>query len=95
MARLGVGPNGLRLFFAAGEAARTGKILCGNTLAVRFGMPVRRLLDLIMREGVEHHFAMVHADLRDDLLALARWLQLPTLDANGILAADAALGGVR
>jgi L-fucose isomerase-like protein len=95
MARLGVGPNGLRLFFAAGEAARTGKILCGNTLAVRFSMPVRQLLDLIMREGVEHHFAMVHADLRDDLRALARWLQLPAVDANGVLAAGAASGGIR
>ncbi|MEN6532666.1 MAG: hypothetical protein ABFD89_03330 [Bryobacteraceae bacterium] len=83
MTRLGVGPNGLRLFFAGGEAVKTGKILCGNTLAVRFDMPVRQLLDLIMREGVEHHFAMIHADIRAELRALARWLQLPTVDVDG------------
>ncbi len=83
MARLGVGPDGLRLFFAGGEAVKTGKILCGNTLAVRFDMPVRQLLDLMIREGVEHHLAMIHADIRPQLRALAPWLQLQVLEAGG------------
>ncbi len=82
MARLGVDPRGLRLFFAGGEAQTTGPILCGNTLAVRFAQPVRKLLELILREGVEHHFALVHADIRPELGALARWLDIGVLDAN-------------
>lgn len=84
MARLGAGPDGLRLFFAAGEAAKTGHILCGNTVALRFAMPVRRLLDLILRQGVEHHFAMVHADIRPQLRSVARWLDLDVIDAEAI-----------
>ena len=36
MARLGVGPDGLRLFFAGGEAVDPGPILRGNPAAIRF-----------------------------------------------------------
>jgi len=81
MARVGVGPHGLRLFLAGGEAARTGRILCGNTLAVRFSVPVRKLLDTILREGVEHHFALVHADILAELSALARWVKVDVIQA--------------
>jgi L-fucose isomerase-like protein len=83
MTRLGVGPRGLRLFCAVGQAARTGRILCGNTLALRFERPVRDVLEFIVRNGVEHHFAMVHADIGAELRAVARWLDLEVLDADG------------
>lgn len=82
MTRLGAGPDGLRLFYAVGQAAKTGHILCGNTLALRFERPVRQVLELIVRNGVEHHFAMVHADIREELRALARWLDLGVIDAD-------------
>jgi L-fucose isomerase-like protein len=83
MARLSVGPRGLRLFFAGGEATRPKANLAGNCWAVCFQRPVRELVDVILREGLEHHTALVHADLRDDLRSLARWIDLETLDVDG------------
>jgi L-arabinose isomerase len=43
---------------------------------------VRRLQDILIRQGMEHHTALVHADLRDDLRSLARWIDLETLDVD-------------
>lgn len=83
MARLGVGPNGLRMFFAGGEAVEPEATLAGNCWAVRFEAPVRRLLDIILGEGLEHHTALVQADVRADLRRIARWLGLEMLDVDG------------
>ena len=83
MARLGVGPDGLRLFFAGGEAVDTGPILRGNPAGIRFDTPVRRLLKIILDEGMEHHYAMIHADIRPELRIMAKWLDMPTIDVDG------------
>lgn len=83
MVRLGVGPAGLRLFFAGGEAVDPGAILRGNPAAIRFDMPVRQLLKIILDRGVEHHFAMIHADIRPELRILAKWLDLGAIDVDG------------
>ena len=82
MARLGVGPQGLRLFFAGGEAVDTGPILRGNPAGIRFDVPVRKLLKIILDEGMEHHYAIVHADIRPELRIIAKWLDMPTIDVD-------------
>ena len=82
MARLGVGPEGLRMFFAGGEAVEPEATLAGNCWAVRFETPVRRLLDIILDQGLEHHTALVQADVRPDLRRIARWLGIKTLDVD-------------
>ena len=84
MARLSVGPKGLRLFFAGGQAVAPKVNLAGNTWAVCFRTPVRQLVDVIIRQGMEHHTALVHAELADDLRSLARWIDLETLDVDGM-----------
>jgi L-fucose isomerase-like protein len=82
MARLGTGPDGLRLFFAGGEAVPCTVTLQGNPFTVRFCTPVRRLLDTILATGMEHHYAMIHADLRPELRRLARWIGVETIDVD-------------
>ncbi len=82
MARLGVGPQGLRLFFAGGEAVDTGPILRGNPAGIRFDTPVRRLLKIILDEGMEHHYVIVHADIRPELRIMAKWLDMGTIDVD-------------
>jgi len=82
MARLGVGPRGLRLFFVGGQAVPPQANLPGNCWAVRFDAPVRRVVDVVIGQGLEHHTALVHADIRDDLRRIARWLDLETLDVD-------------
>ncbi len=82
MARLGVGPRGLRMFLVGGQSVPPRANLPGNCWAVRFDAPVRRVVDTIIGEGLEHHTVLVHADIRDDLRRLARWLDLETLDVD-------------
>lgn len=82
MARLGVGPEGLRLFFAGGEAIDTGPILRGNPAGICFDTPVRRVLKIILDEGMEHHYAIIHADIRPELRIMAKWLDMPTIDVD-------------
>jgi L-fucose isomerase-like protein len=82
MVRLGVGPRGLRLFFVGGQSVPPRANLPGNCWAVRFDTPVRRVVDVVIGQGLEHHTALVHADIRDDLRRVARWLDLETLDVD-------------
>lgn len=82
MARLGVGPRGMRLFLAGGQSVSYPANMPGNGWGVQFDVPVRRVVDTILREGLEHHTVLVHADIRDDLRRLARWLDLETLEVD-------------
>jgi hypothetical protein len=75
-----VGPRGLRLFFVGGQSVPPRASLPGNCWAVRFDAPVRRVVDTVIGQGLEHHTALVHADIRDDLRRVARWLDLETLE---------------
>jgi len=82
IARLGVGPNGPRMFLAGGEAVPAVQKLLGNPFAIRFHSPVRRLLDTIIREGMEHHYVLVHAEVRSELRQLAKWIGVEVLDVD-------------
>ena len=83
MAQLSVGRDDkLRAFFAGGEATKMNNILCGNPLNVRFDTPVRTLLENIIEEGLEHHYSMIHEDIRPELRKLAKWLNVPTVDVD-------------
>jgi len=82
LARLSAGRNDLRLFFAGGEAVDKGKELRGNPLSIRFDSPVRHVVDVIMKEGLEHHYAVVHADVRPQLRLLAKWLGIECIDVD-------------
>lgn len=82
LARLSAGRDALRLFFAGGDAIEKGKALRGNPMTIRFHSPVREVVDVIMREGLEHHYAVVHADIRPKLRRLAKWLGLPCIDVD-------------
>jgi L-fucose isomerase-like protein len=82
LARLSVGPRGMRMFIAGGQGVAPSAKIPGNCWAVRFDVPVRKLIDVIIREGLEHHTAVVHADIREDLRRLAYWLDIETLDVG-------------
>lgn len=82
LARLSAGRDEMRLFFAGGHAVDKGKSLRGNPLSIRFDSPVRKLVDVIIRKGMEHHYAVVHADVRPKLRLLARWLGIECIDVD-------------
>jgi hypothetical protein len=46
---------------------------------VRFDRPVDAILDTVMAEGLEHHYAFAYGEHRPALVALADRLGLPVL----------------
>jgi L-fucose isomerase and related proteins len=65
-----------RMLIAPGTAVDTEPYLRGNPLRIRFDDPVPALIDTIMKEGFEHHYAVIHADVRQELLQFCEWMKI-------------------
>lgn len=57
----------LRLFVARGQVIPTGKQVRGSVATVRPEPSAAALIDTMMREGVEHHLALVYGDWTAEL----------------------------
>ncbi len=76
IARLGQGPQGLRLGVLTGEAVDGPNTFQGTSVEVRMQRPVRDILDRILRAGFEHHYAIVWQDVSRELTELASLLSI-------------------
>jgi len=74
--RLGPVEGGYRMLIVTGDAAPTDMPLRGNNIFVRTDLPVRHVVQGIIERGIEHHYALVYGDLRQDLLELCSWTGL-------------------
>lgn len=74
LARLSENRNGdgYRMLMALGTAVPTEQILRGNPLCIRFDAPMASLADLLVYQGFEHHFSVVHGDILHELMAFCR-----------------------
>ena len=63
-----------RMLIAKGEAIDTEPFIRGNPLTIRFEAPVRSLIDAIMLKGFEHHYTVIHADVKEELLQYCAWM---------------------
>jgi L-fucose isomerase-like protein len=77
IARLGQGPAGLRLGLLCGEAVDGPNTFTGTSVEVRMQRPVREILEAMLYEGFEHHYAVVWQDVRQELVELSRLLSIP------------------
>jgi hypothetical protein len=77
IARLGQGPDGLRLGLLCGEAVDGPNTFTGTSVEVRIKRPVRELLEEMLYQGFEHHYALVWQDVRQELVELSRLLSIP------------------
>ncbi len=68
--------SGYRMLIFTGTALDTDKFIRGNPLRIKFDSPVRGIVDGIMKKGFEHHYAVVHADIKAELIEFC--------DCNGI-----------
>ena len=66
--------GGYRLFMAAGTALETEQLLRGTPLQVKFDEKVSDLIETIIDEGVEHHYALIHGDVTAELKLFAKWM---------------------
>lgn len=77
VARLSRGRGGaLRLVIGGGEMLRAPSSFSGTSGVLRFDRPAMDVLDVILREGLEHHLAIAYGDHGMALHALARLLNL-------------------
>jgi L-fucose isomerase-like protein len=68
-----------RLVIGSGEMLRAPMSFTGTSGVFRFDSPVQSVLDTIMAEGLDHHYALTYGDHMEPLLALAEMLGLPII----------------
>tara|TARA_B100001105_G_C22080625_1_gene310645 strand:- start:4 stop:528 length:525 start_codon:yes stop_codon:yes gene_type:complete len=78
--RLSQASNHMRLVIGRGTMLRAPKSFSGTSGVIRFDKPASQVLDTVMREGLEHHYAITYCDVNKPLRVLARQLNLPVLE---------------
>lgn len=69
-----------RLTIGGGEMLRRPLPFSGTAGVLRFDTPVDAVLQTIMSEGLEHHYGLVYADVREELHALAGEIAIPVIE---------------
>ena len=80
MARLSQSGNHTRLVLGGAEMLRAPKSFSGTSGVVRFDRPGAAVLDAIIAEGLEHHYAFAYGEHRAALRALARLFEIQVLE---------------
>lgn len=65
-----------KMFVAGGEAVKTPMLLRGNPSRVKLDAPVQKVLDTIIEQGFEHHYATIYSDIRAELRWFCRFLNI-------------------
>jgi L-fucose isomerase-like protein len=84
IARLSEAPGGgYRLAAGRGEMLARPNSFSGTSGVCRFDNPAPEVLDVIINEGLEHHYSITYGDYYASLLALAELLDLPVVRLTG------------
>jgi len=78
--RLSQSLNISRMVIGKGKMIKAPKSFSGTSGVIRFDKPSTQVLDTIIREGLEHHYAITYGDVSKPLKVLARQLKLPVLE---------------
>jgi L-fucose isomerase-like protein len=70
---------GYRLVVGRGEMLARPNSFSGTSGVCHLDSPVQDVLDVIMYEGLEHHYSITYGDYCDSLMDLAEVLQLPVV----------------
>jgi len=68
--------DGYRMLITTGTGLETPQLLRGNPLRVKFDVPLPVLAKKLVYEGFEHHFAVIHGEIVDELENLCRLLDI-------------------
>jgi len=71
--------GGYRMLIFTGTALDTDKFIRGNPLRIKFDTPVKSIVNTIMKKGFEHHYSVVHADLKDALIEFCECNNIATV----------------
>ena len=78
--RLSQSLNLSRMVICKGTMIKAPKSFSGTSGVIRFDKPSTQVLDKIIEEGLEHHYAITYSDVYKPLKVLARQLKLPVLE---------------
>ena len=78
--RLSQSLNLSRMVIGKGKMIKAPKSFSGTSGVIRFDKPSTQVLDTIITEGLEHHYAITYSDVDKPLKVLARQLKLPVLE---------------
>ncbi len=65
-----------KLFMATGEGVEEDRHMVANQADIRFDVPMKDVLDCIMNNGIEHHYAIVYKDIQDILIEVCKWMDV-------------------
>jgi L-fucose isomerase-like protein len=80
--RLTQAKNKLQMVISGGEMIQAPMSFTGTSGVVKFDVSAERILDKIMREGLEHHYSIVYGDYRVALTKLANLLNIPVMEID-------------
>jgi len=80
VARFSQARNAPRLVLAGGEMLGAPMAFSGTSGTIRFDRPAGEVLDTVLAEGLEHHYAFAYGEHRPALRALAGLLDIPVLE---------------
>jgi L-fucose isomerase-like protein len=79
IARISQAQNRHSLVIGGGEVVSAPRPYAGTAGVVQFDRSVDEVLDVVMREGLEHHYGIVYGDVREELEALAAIWDIPVI----------------
>jgi len=71
LARLQRSRGRYKIFVVQGRAVETAATMKGNYVNVRFEVPVRTLLDTLLKHGFPQHFSIVYEDIGNEIIEFA------------------------
>ncbi|MBO4888343.1 MAG: fucose isomerase, partial [Firmicutes bacterium] len=79
--RIGKDRDGsFRLFAAAASSLDKPRQYLGTSMVVQPKIPVRNLVDQLLADGFEPHYAITYGDITEELNLLAGMLQIPFVE---------------
>jgi L-fucose isomerase-like protein len=82
IARLSEVRGDYALAIGEGEIIRGPQSFSGTSGLIKFDQPAHDILKRILKEGLEHHISITYGYFREELIALAKMLNLPVIDLN-------------
>ncbi|GAA0178966.1 L-fucose/L-arabinose isomerase family protein [Clostridium sediminicola] len=71
--------EGYLLFMAKGTGIDEDRDLSGNQADIKFKSSPEKVIDTIMNNGIEHHYAIVYADIEKELTEVCKWTGIKML----------------
>jgi L-fucose isomerase-like protein len=73
MAKLSEGSGEYKLFNVKGHSVEVDRELAGTQTDIVFDKDIDEILDVIVEEGIEHHYSIIHEDLTEVLIEWCKW----------------------